>query len=104
MMLDWLDAQSTNKFTSYSMTHFTALAIFIILLVALYIGRHWLREDRRRNITRYALAGVLILCELSLNIWYVAQDIYDVSSTLPLELCTISLYMCVVMQIGRAHV
>lgn len=101
--MDWLDAQSANAFTSYSTTHLVALAIFIVLLVALYMSRHWLRGDRRRAVGRYGLAAVLILCELTLNVWYVAQDIYDVRNTLPLELCTISLYMCVVMLLWRSR-
>lgn len=101
-MSDWLDAQSPNTFTAFSMTHFTALIIGVLLLAALFAGRHWLRRDeRRRTRARYALAAVLILCELSLNLWYWSENLFSLSDTLPLELCSISLYLCIPMLLLR---
>jgi len=102
-MKEWLDAQSSNSFTAYSTAHLAALMIFALLLAALFLSRHWLRDRRRCAITRYALAAVLMLCELSLNAWYLSENMFDVSSTLPLELCTVSLYMCVAMLLLRSR-
>ena len=82
-MKEWLDAQSSNSFTAYSTAHLAALMIFALLLAALFLSRHWLRDRRRCAITRYALAAVLMLCELSLNAWYLSENMFDVSSTLP---------------------
>lgn len=103
-MRDWLDAYSSHTFTAYSASHLAALGIMAALLLTLYAGRRWISQsNRRRRLTRAALAVVLILCELSLNLWYVTEGIYNVKDTLPLELCTISLYMCVVMLIWRSR-
>lgn len=102
-MSDWLDAQSQNVFTAYSTSHVVALLIFIMLFMMLFVCRQWLQDKRRGDVIRYTLAAILVLCELTLNIWYVSEGIYDVSSTLPLELCTISLYMCIVMLLWRSR-
>lgn len=102
-MRDWLDAQSQLAFTAYSTTHVVALLIFAILVILLFACRRWLQDEHRSKVARYGLAAVLIVCELSLNIWYVTEGIYDVSRTLPLELCTISLYMCIAMLLFRSR-
>lgn len=102
-MRDWLDAQSANSFTAYSAAHIVALVFFLLIVAALFAARHWLRQERRSRVARFALAAVLILCDLSLHAWYISENVYDVKHTLPLELCSISLYMCVAMLLMRSR-
>lgn len=102
-MGDWLDARSANTFTAFSSEHFAALAAFVLVIAGLFAGRKWLQQERRSRAARYALAGGLVLCELSLNLWYVSEHVFDVKDTLPLELCSISLYLCTAMLLLRSR-
>ena len=88
---------SEYQFFAYSSPHIITLALFIFSIAALYFSRNWLKRGQRGRYGRYLLACVLILCELTLNWWYVDQNIYSIKDTLPLELCSISLYLCVFM-------
>lgn len=88
---------SEYQFFAYSSSHFIMLGIFIFLITCLYVSRKWLKEGQKSKYSRIALASVLILCELTLNWWYVDQSIYRTKDTLPLELCSISLYLCIFM-------
>jgi hypothetical integral membrane protein (TIGR02206 family) len=99
----YTDANSPDAFIAYSQPHFIALAIFVALIVLLYAGRHWLREGNRSRYGRYVLAAALAASELSLNAWYVAENVYSVKDTLPLELCSLSLYLGVAMLLLRSR-
>lgn len=97
-MRNWLDAYNPEPFIPYSTSHWAALMVGALILIGLYASRHWFRQSvRRMAILRYTLAGVLVLCEVSLNVWYVSEGVYHVRDTLPLELCTISLYLSIFM-------
>ncbi len=90
-------------FVAYSTSHWVVLLIFVFLTAALFIWRKGLREGGGSRWVRYGLAGVLGLSELSLNLWYVWQNMYDVKDSLPLELCSLSLYMCFFMLLTRSY-
>jgi hypothetical integral membrane protein (TIGR02206 family) len=97
------DANEPNSFQAYSTSHWIALLIFVIGVLLLYLLRNWLKGERRSKVVRYGLALVLVLSEVSLNVWYVAEGVYRVKDTLPLELCSISLYFCVFMLLFRSR-
>ncbi|WP_028545361.1 TIGR02206 family membrane protein [Paenibacillus taiwanensis] len=96
-MNQYFDVHQTQVFTFYSTAHLSALAVFGLCLLLLYANRLRLRNSRYRQYGRFILAAVLVLCEVTLNIWYITQDIFRLQDTLPLELCSISLYLCVIM-------
>lgn len=102
-MNDWLSANTNNVFIPYSSFHLIVLALFLLLLIALFLNRRWFQPERRERTARYMLAGILILCEVTLNIWYVHQSVYNIKNSLPLELCSISLYMCVLMLLLKSR-
>lgn len=93
----YFGVEETSPFEAFSASHWIIIAIFILILILLYVCRGHLQPPARSRAGRYLLAGILIMCELSLNIWYIWGDRFDVRDTLPLELCSISLYLCVFM-------
>lgn len=93
----FFDVNDPASFVAYSESHWIVLGLFVILIVMLYGGRNWLRSGKRSDYVRYALAAILALCELSLNVWYVGEGVYSAKTSLPLELCSVSLYLCVFM-------
>ncbi|MCQ6559818.1 YwaF family protein [Paenibacillus mendelii] len=103
-MGSWFDTHASAVFKAYSPSHFAALASFAGLVLLLYLCRHWFRQGRRSRNGRYVLAAVLVLSEITLNVWYVTGGIYNPKDTLPLELCSISLYLCIFMLLFRSRI
>ncbi|NEZ43505.1 TIGR02206 family membrane protein [Paenibacillus alvei] len=100
--MSWFSPQITDTFQAFSASHFGALLLFISAVLLFYRCRHWLQQEKRNRCVRYVLLGLLILSEAALNIWYLATGIFHASNTLPFELCSISLYMCVLMLFFRS--
>lgn len=100
--MSWFSPQITGTFQAFSASHIGALLLFIAAVLLLYRCRHWLQQEKHNRYGRYVLLGLLILSEAVLNIWYIATGIFHTSNTLPFELCSISLYMCVLMLFFRS--
>ncbi len=74
-----------------------------MLILGLFWGRSYIRHHRfLRFGSRYGLVLVLLLSEIALNIWYVVWGEWTVSRSLPLELCSISLILSIVMLCNRS--
>ncbi|SEF66414.1 TIGR02206 family membrane protein [Paenibacillus sp. UNC499MF] len=95
-------ANEAEEFTAFSGAHWMALTVCAALVLALYCARNWFKQGKRSVRGRVALAVTLVLCEAGLNVWYAAEGIYDARYTLPLELCSISLYLSVVMLLFKS--
>ncbi|MCY9590149.1 TIGR02206 family membrane protein [Paenibacillus chitinolyticus] len=96
-------ANEAEGFTAFSGAHWAALTVFAALVLALYGSRNWFTRGNRALRGRIAIALILVLCETGLNVWYAAEGIYDVRYTLPLELCSISLYLSVFMLLFKSR-
>lgn len=98
MILSFFDARQAPDFLMFSAPHLLSLLLLSALVLALYLSRRQLRKKNTlRLAVRYGLITLLILCEASLNIWYFAEDVWDIRYTLPLELCTITLLLSTLM-------
>lgn len=102
-MIDYFSVEEAGSFKAFSTSHLVTLGVFLFSLLLLYSCRRWLQRPSRSRTGRYVLAGILILCELSLNVWYIWGNRFDVRDTLPLELCSISLYLCVFMLLFKSR-
>lgn len=100
-MESFFNAYIEQGFIAFSLPHLAALLGFTGFAAALYLSRNWWQQGERSRYGRYLLAATLILCELALNVWYVQQDVFNVQDTLPLELCSISMYLCAAMLLFR---
>ncbi|BBH24652.1 permease [Paenibacillus baekrokdamisoli] len=101
-MSGWFDARHAKPFIAYSEAHIGVLVFLLLLMVLLYLFRKSFRTTGSKAM-RYGLAAVLVLCELSLNLWYIQQGVFHSATTLPLELCSISLYLSVFMLLFRSR-
>ncbi len=102
-MQRFFDVNDPNYFIAYSPSHLLVLGILAALIILLYFNRHWFKVGERGRYGRYVLAALLVLSEVTLNIWYISEGVYDVKDTLPLELCSISLYLCVFMLVFKSY-
>lgn len=101
-MSRYFDANDPGGFSAYSLSHLMALFTLVVVAALLYAARRWLREGARSARGRLTLAAVLVLSELALNVWYAAEGVFSLKETLPLELCSISLYLCAAMLVWRS--
>lgn len=92
-----------DPFIANSISHIAMILLFGFLAVLLFTYRQALREGNRRKIIRFAIISILVLSEISLNIWYASTDVWDPHTTLPFQLCTISLILCIFMLVTNSY-
>lgn len=82
----------------FSASHIVSLCVTIALLFFLFLFRNesWMKMNGRWLIV-LGLAG----SEIWLNYWYFTTGMWDIRYTLPFQLCSISLYLCVWMLLTR---
>lgn len=97
-------ASRSADFRMFTPAHLVALALALMSCVPLYLFRMPIRRNPRLARTlRWLLAGLLLLCELFLHVWYIANDIWRAPFSLPLELCGITLLLSIVMLLTRSR-
>mgnify|MGYP000088298119 CR=1 FL=1 len=104
-MYNWFGVDATGiEFSFLSFMHLTALTIITLLLILLYSGRKYLRGNQRmRAIVRYGLVVVLALSEIFLQIWNISNDQWNWADSLPLQLCSLSLVLSIILLLTRSY-
>ncbi|MVP01133.1 TIGR02206 family membrane protein [Paenibacillus lutrae] len=103
-MYAFWDANNPNSFAAYTTSHLVALALLAAVVVLLFVCRRQLRQSSaKRRTVSLIIVSILVLSEVTLNVWYVQQSMYSIRHSLPLELCSISLYLCVAMLLLRSR-
>ncbi|WP_334073468.1 MULTISPECIES: TIGR02206 family membrane protein [Paenibacillus] len=98
MILSFFNSREAPDFLMFSAPHLISIALLLVFALALFLTRRHIREKKTlRLAVRCGLIFLLILCEGSLNIWYFAEEVWDIRYTLPLELCTITLLLSILM-------
>ncbi len=67
--------------------------------IVLFIFRATL--TKRKSAIRYSLAFFLLASELSLYVWYMKTGVWDPVDSLPFQLCSISLFLSIIMLLTR---
>lgn len=86
-------------FTLFSFSHIAMLMIALLCIAALYYLKH---NSKIAHIKRLILLS-LIGSEVTLTMWYLLNGVWNVAYTLPLQLCSISLYLSVVMLLNEKY-
>jgi hypothetical integral membrane protein (TIGR02206 family) len=103
VMSGFFASKAVNPFNAFSISHISMILLFGFLAILLFTYRESLRQENRRTTIRFLLVGLLVLSELSLNIWYSTTDMWDPYDTLPLQLCSISLIFCIFMLVMNSY-
>lgn len=85
-------------FTMFSASHFTVLAILIMLVVCLYIFKEQLKSSNWRK-PELGIAVFLLLLETMYHVWMIVNGNWQLSHAIPLELCSISLFLAIILLI-----
>lgn len=100
----FFDHRHGTDFVMFSTPHLLALAAVALAVMLLFRSRLALRSHpSARYSIRLLLASLLLLSEAGLHVWYFSQGIWKTGSSLPLELCGITLLLSVVMLLTRSR-
>lgn len=79
------------------------LVLLVMLALLLYCFRAGIRDHTLvKTIIRYSILLGLLAPQIVLYYWYAVQGLWDVKYTLPLELCSISQLLAVIMLFTRS--
>lgn len=94
----------TNSFIIFSEPHLIGLVAFILISLLLFLFRSHIKNNFvAKNVTRYTLIILLALSEITLDVWNITEGFWNIKYTLPLELCSITLLLSIVLLFTRNH-
>ncbi|WP_174615446.1 TIGR02206 family membrane protein [Virgibacillus ihumii] len=90
-MVDWFVGLDGQPFMTFGVSHIIMLIIYFLGLILFLTARHKLRRNAKLyNIIRWGLFGVLVLSEITYQIWAAVNEIWSLSEHIPLHLCGIT--------------
>lgn len=102
MFHSFFDYDHSARFHMFSTAHWVSLSICMILVVLLFVFKSFIRKKTSLKIViRWSIAIILIISEVTLELWYLVQGVWDMKHHLPLELCSITLLLAIVMLLTR---
>lgn len=87
-------------FEMFSLSHFVIMGIFILIAIGIFLYKDKLAAGEWRK-TELGSAISLIIIDLTYHLWMIANGSWNVSHSLPLELCSISLVLTVLLLLTR---
>ncbi|WP_367272664.1 YwaF family protein [Paenibacillus tritici] len=98
------DRPHDSDFVMLSASHLIALSVIALCCLMLFAARFALRRHSGlRLFVRLLLILLLAASEAGLHVWYLSQDSWSRSSSLPLELCGITLLLSIIMLLTRSR-
>lgn len=89
------------KFFMWETSHIITIILILCLITSLFVFKHQLK--RYRNIIRITVGSLLILSRISLDIWYIQTNSWNLLYSLPLELCSIASLISGVMLLTKSY-
>lgn len=72
--------------------------MLFILVITLFLCRKLIStKPVLRSMIKWLLVAALVLPEICLQIWYVSSGIWDRTSSVPLELCSLTMFLSAIM-------
>ncbi|WP_027964606.1 TIGR02206 family membrane protein [Halalkalibacillus halophilus] len=88
-------------FELFSSSHLLALIISIMIVIVTYILRYHIRSNYQQLATALLVAG-LFISELSFHWWFAVHGEWSMQYNLPLQLSSLSLYLCIIMLLTKS--
>ncbi|WP_413301155.1 TIGR02206 family membrane protein [Bacillus sp. 1P10SD] len=103
-MMEWFGRSNKNyDFDMFTTSHFIVLAILIIGSVCMFLFRDSLKNKKMRQ-AEIVLAISLIIMEATYHFWMIINGNWNVTHSIPLELCSISLMLTIVLLLTRKKI
>ncbi|MEH7094515.1 YwaF family protein [Neobacillus vireti] len=95
--MGWFGKSYKNyDFDMFSVSHFVVIALLVIGATCLFLYRDKLKSEKLRP-WEIGAAISLIIIEATYHVWMVINGSWHVSHAIPLELCSISLILTVIL-------
>ena len=93
-MIDYEDP----SFVMFGTSHLAAIAATCLLVILLFISKpKWSNHGKNMQLIERLFAVTLLVMELFYHGWMITMDRWSLSDSLPLELCSISLLVTIVL-------
>ncbi|MEC0123610.1 YwaF family protein [Paenibacillus pabuli] len=101
----WLDPYDAEPFMLFSTSHLWAIGLTAALIILMFLLRNGLRSlsPNIRRIIRMTMACFMFGCEGVLQFWYVYGGVWSLQTSLPLELCSLSLLLSALLLLNRSR-
>jgi hypothetical integral membrane protein (TIGR02206 family) len=90
-------------FEMFSLSHLVIISILLLVSICIFLYRDKLKDVKWRN-TEIGVAITLITMEMTYHFWMILNGSWNVSHAIPLELCSISLILTVVLLLTRKKI
>jgi hypothetical integral membrane protein (TIGR02206 family) len=102
-MSQFFEPGKENVFQLFSPAHMITLTVFLIPIFLLFAFRKRLREPGINRLARVSLFFVLVLSEVSLQVWLWWSGYWSYQYSLPLHLSSISLILSAVLLLTKQY-
>lgn len=92
-----------NSFELFSSAHVTTLGVMALLAILLFVFRRRLRAPGWNEGVRYILAAILILSQISYQIWVIVFGKWTLRSSLPIQLSDLAVLFAAIMLITKSR-
>jgi hypothetical integral membrane protein (TIGR02206 family) len=102
-MHDFFSVYKANHeiFPAFSSLHIVILVTICAIILSIIIFKKNLRS--KNDFYRYLIAIISLVLECSYLVWVVSVGKWNIKTSLPLELCEITLILCIIMLIGKSY-
>ncbi|PLS04748.1 YwaF family protein [Neobacillus cucumis] len=102
--MEWFGRSSKNyDFEMFSISHFFIIALLLIVATCIYLFKEHLKSPKARA-WEIGAAISLILIEAAYHYWMFINGSWDISHAIPLELCSISLILNIILLLTRKKI
>jgi len=90
-----------NPFVFFSTPHWLALFTLFVIFSMILVFRSWFLRPKVDLYTRWTVAVLLIVQELSLNVWRLSNGSWTAGDSLPLHLCGMGIVLAAFMMVNK---
>lgn len=89
-------------FTLFSVSHIAAILLTFVGILFLFLVRNKMGHKGKR-VLKICLIASLFLSELTFQLWYLIKGEWTIETNLPFQLCSLSIYLCVIMLLTKSY-
>jgi len=97
--IDYLE----GEFVLFGTSHIIVLVTLVVLNVLIVVWQRNVKSEAVRKGFRYGLAALLVLQEISLNVWRLSTGTWSVAESLPLHLCGIAVFVSAITLVTKSY-